>query len=575
MAATASPSPNRWLFGPASDLLLGCGGLYVIAFVTIAAIGPRTAQILPEGLIPLALVFAAVPHYGSTLLRVYERSADRRTYAIFAVWASALVWGLFVWGVYDVLVGSLLLTAYLSWSPWHYSGQNYGIGVMMLGRAGIPVSPRAKRLLYASFLLSFLLVLFSTHAAMPAASYSPTLISPSDSAYRYMPIGIPLAVLGPLLLVTALAYATTTGLAIAILRRNASWADLAPLLGVIVLQGLWFAIPVMCRASAALQGVFPLSVDSVSYMLLWYAFGHSFQYLWVTTYYAKRTHSEERRGVYWLKAYLAGASLFAVPSFLFSPLALGTHSFESGLGMLVASAVNLHHFVLDGAIWKLRDGRIARILLRRSEPAAGAVAVGTSSYGRRLAWSVLGGLGVAYAVFYLVGIWEIENGFRRALDPPNAERMRVAAHRLALVGHDHPGIHLNLAILAVRDGDLDTGEREAARSLELGPNVSAHLLLGQIYQQRKQWAQARHAYESALAIDPEQVVALAQAAIVSTQLGDLARAERELTSAVALAPARQDLRNRLEQLRRQREEAAGGAAPSTATPVTPGTGSGA
>jgi tetratricopeptide (TPR) repeat protein len=575
MAATASPpNPNRWLFGPASDLLIGCGGLYVIAFLIIAAIGPQTSQILPEGLIPLGLVFAAVPHYGSTLLRVYERSADRRRYAFFAVWATALVWGLFVWGVYDVLVGSLLLTLYLSWSPWHYSGQNYGIGVMMLGRAGVVVPPRVKRLLYASFLLSFLLVLFSTHAAVPTASYSPTLVSFSDSAYRYMPVGIPLSILGPLLLGTTAGYLTVTILAIAMLRRTASWADLAPLLGVVVLQNLWFALPVVSRAAMALQGVYPLSVDSISYMLLWYAFGHSFQYLWVTTYYAKRTHAEDRRVAYWAKAYFAGASLFAVPAFLFSPLALGTHSFESGLGMLIASAVNLHHFILDGAIWKLRDGRIARVLLRKADPAEGA-AESKSSYRRRIAWSVLGGLGVAYAVFYLVGIWEIEHGFRRALDPPNAERMRLAAHRLAMVGHDHPGIHLNLAVLAVRDGDLDTGVREAERSIALGPSVRAHLLLGQIYQERKQWADARRAYESALAIDPQQVIALAQAAFVSAQLGDLARAERELSSAVALAPGRQDLRDRLDQLHRQREQADGGTEPAPATPATPGTGSGA
>jgi tetratricopeptide (TPR) repeat protein len=561
-ATTAIPTQNRWLFGPVSDLLLGCGGLYLLAFLVIAAIGPQTAQVLPEGLIPLALIFAAVPHYGATLLRVYEHSADRRTYAIFAVWASALVWGLFVWGVYDLLVGSLLLTLYLSWSPWHYSGQNYGIGLMMLGRGGVQVTPRAKRLLYASFLLSFLLVFFSTQAAVPAASYSPTPISFSESAYQYMPIGIPLGVLGPLLLVTATAYAACTVGAFVILRRTAGWADLTPLIGVIVLQALWFSIPVMARATNVFQQIFPLSVVSVSYMLLWYAFGHSFQYLWVTTYYATRAKTDKRRPTYWLKAYLAGASLFAVPAFLFSPLALGTHSFESGLGMLIASAVNLHHFILDGAIWKLRDGRIARILLRRSESGAPAVETHRSN-ARRIAWSVLGGLGIAYAVFYLVGVWEIENGFRRALDPPNADRMRTAAHRLALVGHDHPGIHLNLAILAVRDGDLETGEREAERSIRLGPSVGAHLLLGQIYQQRKQWSEARSAYESALALDPAQVMALAQSATVSTQLGDLARAEQELASAVSLAPTRQDLRNRLDQLRRQREQANGGPPPAS------------
>lgn len=551
MAAIASPPPKRWLFGPIPDLLFGCGGLYFLAFLAIALLGPRSTELIPEGLIPMALVFTAVPHYGATLLRVYERSNDRRTYAFFAIWASLVVWGVFVWGVYDLLVGSLFLTLYLSWSPWHYSGQNYGIGLMLLGRAGVRVAPQAKRLLYASFFSSYLLVLLSTHAAMPSASYSPTPVSLSESAYRYMSLGIPLDILGPMLLICAgVCVATSVG-AIALLRRTASWADLTPLLGVMLLQAAWFSIPVLARASNTLQGLFPLSVQSVSYMLLWYAFGHSLQYLWVTTYYAKHTGTDRYGPFYWVKSYLAGGALFAVPTFLFSPLALGTHSFESGLGMLIASAVNLHHFILDGAIWKLRDGRIARILLRRSESGA-ALAAASSGWKRRLAWSTVGGLGVAYGVFYVVGIWEIEHGFRRAVDPPNAERMRLAAERLARVGHDHPGIHLNLGILAARDGDLELAQREAERSLALGPSVGAHLLLAQIHQQRGEWNEARAALEGALEVDAENAQVLQQAAQVSIQLGDLERAEQELERAIAAAPTRQDLRQRLDQLRRRR-----------------------
>jgi len=560
MAAIASPPPKRWLFGPVPDLLLGCGGLYFLAFLVIAIVGARSTVLVPEGLIPLALVFAAVPHYGATLLRVYERSADRRRYALFAVWATALVWGVFVWGVYDILVGSLLLTLYLSWSPWHYSGQNYGIGLMLLGRAGVRVSPTAKRLLYASFFLSFLLVLFSTHAAMPTASYSPTPVSPSESAFRYMPVGIPLDILGPLLIVCGLGCAATSVGALALLRRNASsWADLTPLLSVMTLQGLWFSIPVLARATNLLQGIFPFSAQSVSYMLLWYAFGHSLQYLWVTTYYAKQTKTANLQPAYWLKAYLAGGALFAIPTFLFSPRLFGVHSFESGLGMLVASAVNLHHFILDGAIWKLRDGPIARILLRRPDADA-ATASASNGWGRRFVWSAVGGLGIAYAIFYVVGIWEIEHGFRRAVDPPDVERMRTAARRLGWVGHDHPGIHQNLAVLALREGQLDEAQREIEQSLALGPSVNGYFLLGQIHQQRSEWTEARRAFERALEIDPVHVPSLAQTSAVSVQLGDLDRAETELASAVSLAPGRQDLRNRLDQLRRQRALSVGGAA---------------
>jgi tetratricopeptide (TPR) repeat protein len=543
---------QRWLYGPFWDLMLGCGGLYLAVFAILWASGPRILGVVSEGLIPLALLATSVPHYGATLLRVYEHRDDRRKYAIFAVWASIAVWAAFVWGVYDVRFGSWFVTLFLTWSPWHYSGQNYGIGLMLLGRGGVRVPPQAKRLIWASFFLSWLLVVFSTHGALPGGSYAPTPTSLNDSVYAFIPLGIPLPLLGPLLVVTALGYAASLVGAFALLRRQASWADLAPLAGAVVLQAVWFSIPVLARATSLFQGAIPLSAQYQGYTLLWIALGHSLQYLWVTTYFATAAKTDARRGLYWVKAFLAGGALFAVPVYLFSPGAFGVYSFESGLGVLIAAAVNLHHFILDGAIWKLRDGRIARILLRRAEPGAAPLDAGSRSWVRPLAWSLIGAAGVAYGVFYAVGTWEIEYGFRRAMEPLDPERMRTAARRLARVGHDHPALHLNLGVLAARDGDLDGAQREAERSLALGPNVEAWMLLGQIHQQTRRWEQARSAYDSALALDPQHVPALGQSALVSMQLGDFDRAEQALERAIALAPERQDLKRRLDQVRRRK-----------------------
>ena len=67
-----------------------------------------------------------------------------------------------------------------------------------------------------------------------------------------------------------------------------------------------------------------------------------------------------------------GAALWILPALLFAPGALGDLPYDAGLLVMIAAAVNVHHFILDGAIWKLRDGRIARILIRdpaqRGEP---------------------------------------------------------------------------------------------------------------------------------------------------------------------------------------------------------------
>src|SRR5690606_34681997 len=127
--APAAPARSPWLFGPAPDLLLGCGVAYAGVFALLALRGPELRALVPMGLVPLVYLVTSAPHYGATLLRVYERREDGRGYALFAVWATLALAGLFVAGLHSVALGSLILTLYLTWSPWHYSGQNYGIAV--------------------------------------------------------------------------------------------------------------------------------------------------------------------------------------------------------------------------------------------------------------------------------------------------------------------------------------------------------------------------------------------------------------------------------------------------------------
>ena len=50
----------------------------------------------------------------------------------------------------------VVFTLYLTWSPWHYSGQNYGILLMFARRAGAQPSTLQRRALYTAFLLSYM-----------------------------------------------------------------------------------------------------------------------------------------------------------------------------------------------------------------------------------------------------------------------------------------------------------------------------------------------------------------------------------------------------------------------------------
>ena len=364
-AAAPTPSQPGWLFGPAPDLILGCG----IGSITILAVqllsGPALAAWVPGSLLILAF---AVPHYGATLLRTYEHTEDRRKYALFSLHATLALALAFVVGVHVDVVGSLILTIYLTWSPWHYTGQNYGIFLMLLGRRGVQISPAAKRLVYASFILSFALTFLAIHGVERSPSYAP--VSYAGTAFRLLPLGIPEPVAAAALVAVALAYLACLVAAGVLLLRAGSLRAIAPSAVLALTQALWFSVPVIVKhwnpfgVSAALAGVY------TAYGFLWIAAFHALQYLWITTYYATAGPMPRPGRLRYLgKVALAGFAIWTLPALMFAPGLLGRLPYESGLGLIVAAVVNLHHFVLDGAIWKLRDGRVANVLLRTASAA--------------------------------------------------------------------------------------------------------------------------------------------------------------------------------------------------------------
>lgn len=496
--SSAAPAPQRWLFGPWADLLLGCGVLYMVWFVVLGFALDDVQRVLPAGLLPLVLLFTGAPHYGATLLRVYEQRESRRVYALFAVWATAALAALFVAGLHNLLLGSLLLTVYFTWSPWHYAGQNYGIALMFLRRRGVPISPAVKRLIYASFGLSFGLSFLAIHGAQPASDYAP--LAAASGVYAFLPLGIPRAPLAAALVLVGGAYLLSLAGAAVALLRVARPADLVPSALLCLSQALWFAVPVIARSLGLFQGFGSLSIGGAAYVFLWIAVAHAIQYLWITTYYARHSDPDTSAGRYFAKALLAGAAIWMVPALVFAPGALGRLPYDMGLAALIASVVNLHHFVLDGAIWKLRDGAIARILLR-NETAAAASAAGPP---RRLRPA----LAVWAAGAVSVGVWiagtvEEEFGTRRALDRDDATRVERSIERRAWIGRQSPDLLAQYGLLQLEKGDREAALREADAALALFPTANGWRVRGRLAAESGDAALAAAAYENALALGPE------------------------------------------------------------------------
>ncbi len=579
-----------WLFGAGWDLMLGCGLGSMAVMLAQAVSGPSLERLIPGGL--LVLLFA-LPHYGATLIRAYEDPADRAKYRVFSLWATLLVVGCLVAGLYLPLFGSLVLTLYLTWSPWHYSGQNYGIALMLLARRGVAVSRVAKRFFYASFLLSYVLTFLAIHGEVSRGTYAP--VSYGGTVFELLPIGFSHSAMSFGIVGVGAAYAVACAVAIVLLARAGGMRAIVPALILMSTQALWFSLPVAIRhfELAAETSVFR-SVYT-AYGFLWIAGYHAIQYLWITTYYATRSRAPEsgavlpsersalgRRLRFLGKAALLGYAVWTVPALVFAPGLLSGIPHESGLALMVAAAVNLHHFVLDGAIWKLRDGRVARILLRAGPGLAGragsesegseasggsqgskakpddpplpdepdsAEGVRASSWPRR----VIYGVGVACAAYGALTYVGGDLGFGEALSRGDTRSARVAMERLKWLGRDGPSRHTELGRRLAGQGEVLAARREFKRSIELTPTARAWKSMAQLFEQQQQWQSAAVAYDSALAIQPEVASTLFRLGRAWLEAGHPQKAIAPLERAASLAPGEKIIGLNLARARRELE----------------------
>jgi hypothetical protein len=491
MTEVRSP-PIPWLFGPWPDLLLGCGLLYALAFGVFLVAGEEIRAAQPHLLFPLLILALGVPHYGATLLRVYERRRERRAYLVFSLWATLAIAALFLSSLRVPLLATFLVTLYLSWSPWHYTGQNYGLAVMFLRRGGVALEPGTKRWLYLSFLLSFLLVFLEMHSDVGGGSDLPVGYT-SDQGAVFVPLGIPsrwaVAIATPL----SLAYLCALVVVVRRLGRGAAWRALIPAGLLAVSQLLWFSLPYAFHLLGVASHLDPLSWSFRKHYFTWIAAAHFLQYLWVTAYYARQSGGWHGHARFYGKTLLAGAAPWTLPFLVVGPQAFGPLSADAGLAMLVASAVNIHHFVLDGAIWKLR-GRIAEVLIRSGSDVEGAAQPRRRLGLRHAVWA-------ACALALVVNVVKLvdEEVYRRSFVRGDLRAARAASERLARMGFDRGSVHLALGQALLREGRPAEARDQLWRSLELAPTATAHVVLGRSFERERLWARAADAYETALA----------------------------------------------------------------------------
>jgi hypothetical protein len=374
------------------------------------------------------------------------------------------------------------------------------------------------------------------------------------NGYEFIPLGLPAVVSFYATMAVLLGYLACLVSAAVQLKRKASWMDLAPTGALVGSQALWFLVPAIVRGTGLDGGLVPLAPVSAEYATWWIIFAHSVQYLWVTSYYATvETGSRPTRFLF--RSVLAGSAVWGVPALVFATAHLGPLGYDQGLFLLIASCVNLHHFVLDGAIWKLRDGPVARILLRGDVAAVTtAPRPSGSPWPLALVW-VLGAICAIQFVAYTV---EREFGVRRATERGDTARLETATQRLAWIGLETPAAPLSQGILYAHEGQLDEAKRSLQRSLDIRPTALAYTALGQVLALEGDLSASLTALESALAIDPQNTTALHQMGANWLRLGRPDEALKALTrarSGAAGTPEAQEIERKLERARREANNA--------------------
>lgn len=528
MARVRQSSPQapdaRWIYSPAVDLIVGCGA-WSAPLLLLAGRGGATTRTWAVAFYLLALAFN-YPHFMATVYRGYHTRTEFAKYRLYTLHITALL--ALVAAVSHAWAALLpwIFTVYITWSPWHYSGQNFGLTMMFARRNGVAPTDRERRWLYAAFLASYAVLFISFHTG---SSSDPLILS----------LGIPASIASPARVMALLVCGALGAAAVWRWIARAGFKPMIAPLTLIATQSLWFVVPAIAGWIAGAQA--PQARYSTGVL----AVMHSAQYLWITSYYARR-EAESSPNHTW-RPWVYAATLVGGGIALFIPGPwIASYLFRADFtqsALIFTAIVNIHHFVLDGVVWKLRDRRVAALLVDSPRGAASEAGAAVRPGTRWLAGDtrperalrvaallvLLGWAGVDQARFILGTRDHDASALARAaaLNPYDSSVQRRAARALIeqqrypeadaqyqryLLIHPEDGeAQLNAGVLAQRLGrDDDAVQRWEAALKTDATRMNARRYLTQLWATRAddfdkagRTADAAHAFQRALALDEQ------------------------------------------------------------------------
>jgi len=463
----------------------------------------------------LALIFN-YPHFMATIYRAYRSREEFQKYRIFTLHLTVLLALTAILAHANFRLVPWIFTLYIDWSPWHYSGQNFGLLMMFARRNGATVTSLERRLLQLAFIASYAMLLVSFHTG---PSNDPLILS----------LGIPVGISVVLRWIFAGAFLLLSCWVLAKWISQRGFGPMAAPLTLLLSQFLWFLLP------TALELVTHSSVPQTRYSSGILAVLHSAQYIWITSYYARKEarasgESAWRLPVYFVTLIAGGVGLFIAGPWLVSY----TFHYDFTVSFLIFTAlVNIHHFLLDGAIWKLRDKRISSFLVdqseRRDEVAGGKL---TRWLGSRTAGAHAFRVGIA-AILILLGGLDLVRYFA-ASDESNAAHLASAA---SLNPYDS-SLEMRIARADVAADKTDDALAALDRAMAANPsNPGPPEARARILISKGKYQDAYSGYQQMLKRFPDNTDALVNYGLLAARLGHGDEAEASWQKAVTIDPA--------------------------------------
>jgi len=514
---TKPPSP--WIYRPWLDLLIGCGAWSAPLLVLTNYVSPGSTTSWSFAFYLLALLFN-YPHFMATVYRAYHSYDEFRKYRYFTIHIALLLAGA---GLIAHLWYPLLpwiFTLYICWSPWHYSGQNFGLLMMFSRRAGLSPSEGERQALHQSFIASYLMLLFSFHTGK---SHDPLIIS----------LGLPLKFTLPVRAMLGLFFVIASVWALVSLGKRCSFKALLPSMTLVTTQFFWFLLP------SVIELVTHKEVLQTRYSSGILAVMHSAQYLWITSFYQEKEAKAEGKTNWSFARYLltlvaGGIALFVPGPWIVSRV---FHADFATSFLTFTALVNLHHFILDGALWKLRDSRIASLLLDSHEDDE-SIESSSSALAAAFRWVAgpsPGARALRIGVMLALLLWGAVD--RLHFYWANVSANLSSLQRAVRLNPDDSAAQARLARIADQAGQRDLALSALRNAAEVNPdNVELRdtYARGLILAGRDQ--EAYDLYQKVLARSPQNANALVNYGLLAQKLGHPEEAVDTWQRAVAADP---------------------------------------